>query len=148
MLEGKRSLYDDFSYSHASVEHSAHRNAYFLPWRAFRPSLSSPGAYLHERRSLVHLPIRHLTPPHLRVQWANTILGLVARSRGPVQLASIRGFTGVRARWNGGLRFLPRGRLYRHHRRFCPVDRQLQAFLADQTPAAEESNAHNRLVPA
>ncbi|KAJ5585863.1 Di-copper centre-containing protein [Penicillium hetheringtonii] len=32
VLEGKRSLYDDFSYSHASVEHSAHRNAYFLPW--------------------------------------------------------------------------------------------------------------------
>ncbi|KAH3981818.1 hypothetical protein HBI70_152860 [Parastagonospora nodorum] len=32
MLEGKRSLYDDFSYSHALVEHSAHRNAYFLPW--------------------------------------------------------------------------------------------------------------------
>jgi tyrosinase len=38
VLEGKRSLYDDFSYSHAAVEHSAHRNAYFLPWRAF-PSL-------------------------------------------------------------------------------------------------------------
>ncbi|CAO2654359.1 Nn.00g110920.m01.CDS01 [Neocucurbitaria sp. VM-36] len=32
VLEGKRSLYDDFSYSHAAVEHSAHRNAYFLPW--------------------------------------------------------------------------------------------------------------------
>ncbi|KAF2271289.1 uncharacterized protein EI97DRAFT_471308 [Westerdykella ornata] len=28
VLEGKRSLYDDFSYSHALVEHSAHRNAY------------------------------------------------------------------------------------------------------------------------
>lgn len=40
VLEGKRSLYDDFSYSHASLEHSAHRNAYFLPWRAF-PSLLS-----------------------------------------------------------------------------------------------------------
>ncbi|KAF3798337.1 Tyrosinase ustQ [Colletotrichum gloeosporioides] len=32
VLEGKKSLYDDFSYSHAAVEHSAHRNAYFLPW--------------------------------------------------------------------------------------------------------------------
>lgn len=32
VLEGKSSLYDDFSYSHASMEHSAHRNAYFLPW--------------------------------------------------------------------------------------------------------------------
>ncbi|PWY94454.1 monooxygenase-like protein [Aspergillus sclerotioniger CBS 115572] len=32
VLEGKRSLYDDFSYAHASVEHSVHRNAYFLPW--------------------------------------------------------------------------------------------------------------------
>ncbi|TQV92122.1 monooxygenase [Cordyceps javanica] len=32
VLEGKRSLYDDFSYSHASVVYSAHRNAYFLPW--------------------------------------------------------------------------------------------------------------------
>ncbi|KAJ5382196.1 Di-copper centre-containing protein [Penicillium concentricum] len=32
VLEGKGSLYDDFSYSHALVEHSAHRNAYFLPW--------------------------------------------------------------------------------------------------------------------
>ncbi|KAF5854741.1 hypothetical protein ETB97_012384 [Aspergillus alliaceus] len=32
VLEGKRSLYDDFSYTHASMEHSAHRNAYFLPW--------------------------------------------------------------------------------------------------------------------
>ncbi|OOF92588.1 hypothetical protein ASPCADRAFT_153285, partial [Aspergillus carbonarius ITEM 5010] len=32
VLEGKRSLYDDFSYAHAAVEHSAHRNAYFLPW--------------------------------------------------------------------------------------------------------------------
>ncbi|KAG9258584.1 uncharacterized protein F5Z01DRAFT_203092 [Emericellopsis atlantica] len=32
VLEGKRSLYDDFSYTHALVEHSAHRNAYFLPW--------------------------------------------------------------------------------------------------------------------
>ena len=41
MLEGKRSLYDDFSYTHASLEHSAHRNAYFLPWRAFHLS-SSP----------------------------------------------------------------------------------------------------------
>lgn len=39
VLEGKRSLYDDFSYSHAAVEHSAHRNAYFLPWRAFPISL-------------------------------------------------------------------------------------------------------------
>ncbi|PLB35279.1 tyrosinase family protein [Aspergillus candidus] len=32
VLEGNRSLYDDFSYAHASVEHSVHRNAYFLPW--------------------------------------------------------------------------------------------------------------------
>ncbi|KXH43499.1 hypothetical protein CSAL01_12853 [Colletotrichum salicis] len=32
VLEGMRSLYDDFSYSHAAVEHSAHRNVYFLPW--------------------------------------------------------------------------------------------------------------------
>ncbi|PQK11381.1 hypothetical protein BB8028_0003g00070 [Beauveria bassiana] len=32
VLKGKRSLYDDFSYSHASVEQSAHGNAYFLPW--------------------------------------------------------------------------------------------------------------------
>ncbi|KAF1953771.1 tyrosinase [Byssothecium circinans] len=32
VLEGKRSLYDDFSYSHASMENSSHRNAYFLPW--------------------------------------------------------------------------------------------------------------------
>ncbi|EFW99235.1 tyrosinase [Grosmannia clavigera kw1407] len=32
VLEGKRSLYDDFSYAHASLEHSAHGNAYFLPW--------------------------------------------------------------------------------------------------------------------
>lgn len=40
MLEGKRSLYDDFSYSHASVEQSAHRNAYFLPWRAFPTSVN------------------------------------------------------------------------------------------------------------
>ncbi|TPX18679.1 uncharacterized protein E0L32_002536 [Thyridium curvatum] len=37
ILEGKRSLYDDFSYSHAAVRHSAHRNAYFLPWRASIP---------------------------------------------------------------------------------------------------------------
>jgi tyrosinase len=42
VLEGKRSLYDDFSYSHASMEHSSHRNAYFLPWRAFDPSPSPP----------------------------------------------------------------------------------------------------------
>lgn len=42
VLEGKRSLYDDFSYSHASVEHSAHRNAYFLPWRAFQSFLAFP----------------------------------------------------------------------------------------------------------
>ena len=40
VLEGKRSLYDDFSYSHASMERSSHRSAYFLPWRAFRPFLS------------------------------------------------------------------------------------------------------------
>ncbi|KAF4124345.1 tyrosinase [Geosmithia morbida] len=33
VLDGKRSLYDDFSYSHASLENSTHRNAYFLPWR-------------------------------------------------------------------------------------------------------------------
>ncbi|PSN60132.1 monooxygenase-like protein [Corynespora cassiicola Philippines] len=32
VLPGKKSLYDDFSYSHAAVDHSAHRNAYFLPW--------------------------------------------------------------------------------------------------------------------
>ncbi|CRG89666.1 hypothetical protein PISL3812_06705 [Talaromyces islandicus] len=32
VLGGKRSLYDDFSYTHASVDHSAHKNAYFLPW--------------------------------------------------------------------------------------------------------------------
>ncbi|OHE92547.1 monooxygenase [Colletotrichum orchidophilum] len=32
VLEGVRSLYDDFSYSHAVVEQSAHRNVYFLPW--------------------------------------------------------------------------------------------------------------------
>lgn len=35
LLGGKRSLYDDFSYSHAVVHHSAHGNAYFLPWRSF-----------------------------------------------------------------------------------------------------------------
>ena len=35
MLEGSRSLYDDFSFSHALVEHSAHGNPYFLPWRRF-----------------------------------------------------------------------------------------------------------------
>ena len=40
VLEGKRSLYDDFSYSHASMERSSHRSAYFLPWRAFQPFLS------------------------------------------------------------------------------------------------------------
>lgn len=44
MLPGKRSLYDDFSYSHASVEHSAHNNAYFLPWRAL--FLPAPGPML------------------------------------------------------------------------------------------------------
>jgi hypothetical protein len=41
VLKGKRSLYDDFSYSHAVADHSAHRNAYFLPWRAFRPFIPS-----------------------------------------------------------------------------------------------------------
>jgi tyrosinase len=45
VLEGMRSLYDDFSYSHAAVEASAHRNVYFLPWRAFRPSFPSPRTY-------------------------------------------------------------------------------------------------------
>ena len=40
VLEGKRSLYDDFSYSHALMEPSSHRSAYFLPWRASRPFLS------------------------------------------------------------------------------------------------------------
>ena len=50
MLEGKRSLYDDFSYSHAAVEPSAHRNAYFLPWRAFifSPPLTGPTTYLYQ----------------------------------------------------------------------------------------------------
>lgn len=59
VLEGERSLYDDFSYSHALTEHSAHRNAYFLPWRAFRPSpLLLPQAHAYvNRRPLVHLPI-------------------------------------------------------------------------------------------
>lgn len=41
LLGGKRSLYDDFSYSHAVVHHSAHGNAYFLPWRSFSFSFFS-----------------------------------------------------------------------------------------------------------
>ena len=122
MLEGKRSLYDGFSYSHASVENSAHRNAYFLPWRAFSCSLSpSPSTYLRERRPLVHLPIRHLPPQHVRVQRANTILGLVARSCRPVPLARVRGIARVRARRNRGLRILPRGGLHRPHRRLFSI---------------------------
>lgn len=35
LLGGKRSLYNDFSYSHAVVHYSAYGNAYFLPWRSF-----------------------------------------------------------------------------------------------------------------
>lgn len=33
VIEGKKSLYDDFSYSHALVALKTHRNPYFLPWR-------------------------------------------------------------------------------------------------------------------
>lgn len=42
MLEGKRGLYDDFSYSHAAVEHSAHRNAYFFAVVCVPSLLPSP----------------------------------------------------------------------------------------------------------
>ena len=85
------------------------------------PPCFSPSISLHEGRPLVHLPIRHLPATQLRVQRTNTILGLVAGSCRPVRLASVRGLAGVRAGWNGGLRFLPRRGLYCHHRRFCPV---------------------------
>ena len=55
VLEGKRSLYDDFSYSHASTEHSAHKNAYFLPWRASRPAPQQTHAYVAADRWFLHL---------------------------------------------------------------------------------------------
>ncbi|KAF9002918.1 tyrosinase [Cyathus striatus] len=32
LLRGSHSLYDDFSFAHAAMEHSAHENPYFLPW--------------------------------------------------------------------------------------------------------------------
>ena len=70
-LPGANSLYDDFAFTHNALDHSAHQNAYFLPWRASPRRISyrlclfadPPPLRVRTRRSLVSLATSSAVAP-------------------------------------------------------------------------------------